>query len=61
MDLSSSRLDELETSTTTLLSGEIDVDIAKAMTDFSTQQNVYRTALSVGAKIIQPSLVDFLR
>jgi flagellar hook-associated protein 3 FlgL len=61
MDLSSSRLDELETSTTSLLSGEVDVDIAKAMTDFSTQQNVYRTALSVGAKIIQPSLVDFLR
>ncbi|MDQ0199565.1 flagellar hook-associated protein FlgL [Neobacillus ginsengisoli] len=61
MDLSSSRLDDLELSTNNLLSEEADVDIAKAMTDFSAQQNVYRSALSVGAKIIQPSLLDFLR
>jgi flagellar hook-associated protein 3 FlgL len=61
MDLSSSRLDGLEQSTNDLMSNEVNVDIAKAYTDFSEQQSVYTSALSVGAKIIQPSLVDFLK
>lgn len=61
MELSSSRLDGLEQSTTNILSNEEFVDIPEAYTKFSEQQNVYRSALSVGAKIIQPSLVDFLR
>lgn len=38
-----------------------DADMAKTITDFQNQQNVYKAALSVGAQIIQPSLVDFLR
>jgi len=37
-----------------------DADMAKTITDFTNQQNVYRAALAVGAKIIQPSLVDFM-
>jgi flagellar hook-associated protein 3 FlgL len=61
LDLSSSRLDGLEQATTNIMSNEVDVDIAEAYTNFANQQNVYRSALSVGAKIIQPSLVDFLR
>jgi flagellar hook-associated protein 3 FlgL len=61
MDLSSSRLDGLEQSATNILANEEDVDIPEAYTRFSEQQNVYRSALSVGARIIQPSLVDFLR
>lgn len=42
------------------LSSIQDADIAKTISDFTSQQNVYRAALSVGAKIIQPSLVDFM-
>ncbi|HWQ89288.1 MAG TPA: flagellar hook-associated protein FlgL [Desulfitobacteriaceae bacterium] len=37
-----------------------DADIAKTMIDFTNSENVYKAALSVGAKIIQPSLVDFI-
>lgn len=38
-----------------------DVDLAKIVTDFKMQENVYHAALNVGARIILPSLVDFLR
>jgi flagellar hook-associated protein 3 FlgL len=61
MELSISRIDGLEVSTTRLLSGEEDVDMAEVITNLKSQENVQRAALSVGARIIQPSLVDFLR
>jgi flagellar hook-associated protein 3 FlgL len=61
MELSISRIDGLEVSTTRLLSGEEDVDMAEVITNLKAQENVQRAALSVGARIIQPSLVDFLR
>lgn len=61
MELSISRLEGLEVSTTRLLSNEEDVDMAEVITNLKTQENVQRAALSVGARIIQPSLVDFLR
>ena len=59
--LSSSRLDDMETSTTRLLSDDEDADIAQVITNLQSQENVHRAALSVGARIIQPSLVDFLK
>ncbi|HZK54263.1 MAG TPA: flagellar hook-associated protein FlgL [Desulfosporosinus sp.] len=43
------------------LSSIQDADMAKSITDFTNSQNVYKAALAVGAKIIQPSLVDFMR
>ncbi|WP_312470787.1 flagellar hook-associated protein FlgL [Neobacillus sp.] len=61
MELSISRLDGLEVSTTGLLSNEEDVDISRAIIDLKSQENVQRAALSIGARIIQTSLVDFLR
>jgi len=61
MELSISRLEGLEVSTTRVLSNEEDVDMAEVITNLKTQENVQRAALSVGARIIQPSLVDFLR
>ncbi|MCH6266833.1 flagellar hook-associated protein FlgL [Neobacillus citreus] len=61
MELSMSHLDGLEVSTTRLLSSEEDVDMALVITNLKTQENVQRAALSIGARIIQPSLVDFLR
>jgi flagellar hook-associated protein 3 FlgL len=44
-----------------LLSKEEDADITKVIIDLKAQENVHRAALSAGARIIQPSLVDFLR
>jgi flagellar hook-associated protein 3 FlgL len=61
MDLNGSRLEGLEYSTTELLANTIDVDVAQAYTELSEQNSVYTAALSVGARIIQPTLVDFLR
>ncbi|WP_313731599.1 flagellar hook-associated protein FlgL [Cohnella nanjingensis] len=44
------------------LSGKTeDADMAKTITQLQTQQNVYQASLSVGAKLIQQSLVDYLR
>ncbi|WP_374717547.1 flagellar hook-associated protein FlgL [Neobacillus sp.] len=61
MELSSTRLEGLELSAVSLLSKEEDADITKVIIDLKAQENVHRAALSAGARIIQPSLVDFLR
>lgn len=37
------------------------VDFEEAVTNLLTQEVIHRAALSAGSKIIQPSLVDFLR
>ena len=55
------RLAELEEATRTLMSDNEDADMAKTYVDASTQQAVYQSALNVGAKIVQTSLLDFLR
>jgi flagellar hook-associated protein 3 FlgL len=55
-----SRLQEIEQSTTSLLSDTQDADMAKTMIDFSMQQTVYQSALRAGANIVQASLLDFL-
>jgi flagellar hook-associated protein 3 FlgL len=61
IELAMSRIDGIEVSTTSLLSKEEDVDIAQVIVNLKAQENVQRAALSAGARIIQPSLVDFLR
>lgn len=38
-----------------------DVDMAEALTELMNEENVYNASLSVGARIIQPTLIDFLR
>ena len=43
------------------ISDIMDADMAKTIVDFKSQENTYKAALSVGAQIIQPSLVDFIR
>jgi flagellar hook-associated protein 3 FlgL len=37
------------------------IDLAKTITDLSLQQTAYQAALAAAAKVVQPSLVDFLR
>jgi flagellar hook-associated protein 3 FlgL len=43
------------------LSDVEDVDLPKTITELQLQQTAYQAALAAGAKIVQPSLVDFLR
>lgn len=45
---------------TELLSRLEDVDLAKMAMEYSIQEYVYQAALATGAKVIQPSLVNFL-
>jgi flagellar hook-associated protein 3 FlgL len=61
IELAMSRMDGIEVSTTRLLSQEEDIDISQVIVNLKAQENVQRAALSAGARIIQPSLVDFLR
>jgi flagellar hook-associated protein 3 FlgL len=43
-----------------LLSDSIDADFADVMINLNMQSNAFQAALSAGARIIQPSLLDFL-
>jgi flagellar hook-associated protein 3 FlgL len=61
LESADSRLQEVEESTTKLLSDVEDADMAKTYTDFSMQQSVYQSALRAGGNIVQQSLLDFLR
>jgi flagellar hook-associated protein 3 len=56
-----SRVEENEITFTSLLSKVQDVDMAEAIMYFKNLENIYRASLSVGSKVIQPSLVDFIR
>jgi flagellar hook-associated protein 3 FlgL len=55
-----SRLVDLEDGANQGIDDLTGVDMAKAITDFSTQSAAYQASLKVGAQIIQPSLLQFL-
>jgi flagellar hook-associated protein 3 FlgL len=61
LETAAARLAETEESATTLLSETEDADMAKTLIDYSTQQAVYQSALNAGSRIVQSSLLDFLR
>ncbi|KJS85389.1 MAG: hypothetical protein JM58_08730 [Peptococcaceae bacterium BICA1-8] len=61
LELVQTRLDDMEINYTKILSDNEDVDMAKLIIDLKNQENVYRASLAAGARIIQPSLADFLR
>ncbi|MCL1821067.1 MAG: flagellar hook-associated protein FlgL [Oscillospiraceae bacterium] len=61
LDLMLDRYSQDDINYTQMKSDVEDLDQAKAIMEFSMSEAVYRAALSVGAKIIQPTLVDFLR
>jgi flagellar hook-associated protein 3 FlgL len=48
-------------SVTAQLSDVEDVDLPKTIMDMQLQQTAYQAALAASAKVIQPSLIDFLR
>ena len=61
LDLTANRLGEEKLQAIEILSKNEDVDIADAITQLKMQEAVYRASLSIGARIMQPSLVDFIR
>jgi flagellar hook-associated protein 3 FlgL len=54
------RIEQLEEASLAQLSAVRDTDMPQAIVEFSTEQTAYETALRSAAKIIQPSLMDFL-
>lgn len=61
LDMSSDRSFEEKLSMSTVRSKLYDIDMAELLTDYQIQENVYNASLSIGARSIQPSLIDFLR
>ncbi|HBZ81763.1 flagellar hook-associated protein FlgL [Brevibacillus sp. FSL K6-0770] len=61
VELIADRLKTQEVSINELMSKNEDADVAKVMTDLKTQESVHSAALGSGARIIQPTLLDFLR
>jgi len=61
MEMTKNRLEDDKIKFKKLLSQNEDVDIAKTIMDLKMSENVYKAALSSGSRIIQPSLVDFIK
>ncbi|MEY8739659.1 flagellar hook-associated protein FlgL [Paenibacillus xylanexedens] len=61
VELMMSRLDDLGINLTDLQSKVEDADFAELAMQSKIQENIYNASLSTGAKIISPTLVDFLR
>lgn len=60
LTLASTRIQNLQTSDTTALSNDEDVNFAQAMTTYSNEQAAFTAALKAGANIVQSSLMDYL-
>lgn len=61
IELTANRLDSDEINFTKLMSTNEDVDMVDAIMNLQNEENVYKASLSGGARIIQPTLLDFLR
>ncbi|EAX46818.1 flagellar hook-associated protein 3 [Thermosinus carboxydivorans Nor1] len=60
-EMAQNMLEQDNTTITGDISANEDLDMPKAIIDFKTSENVYRSALAVGARIMPASLVDFLK
>jgi len=61
VDLIEDRLESQEFTASKMMSDNEDADIEKVITNLKTQESIHRAALGVGSRIIQPTLMDFLR
>lgn len=61
MELALERTKDNRLSFTSSLSNVEHVDLAESIMNFKNLENVYNASLSIGGKIIQPSLIDFIR
>ncbi|MER2108703.1 MAG: flagellar hook-associated protein FlgL [Solibacillus sp.] len=61
LEMMDNRLEIQFVNVTKQLSENEDTDYAAAITEMATTESIHQAALSVGAKIIQQTLVDFIR
>lgn len=61
VEMIQARLDEQEVIANRIMSDNEDADMEEVIIHLMTQENVHRAALGAGARIIQPTLLDFLR
>ncbi len=61
LELTKNRLMADDTNFTKLMSLNEDADMAEVIMKLKNEENVYQASLAGGARIIQPTLVDFLR
>lgn len=61
LELAASRFSLNEIANTDQLSSIENVDMAVAITELKTRESLYRSSLGVGGRVLQPSLLDFLR
>lgn len=61
IELAEDRLKDIDLNLQSLQSKTEDADLAKVITSLKMDENVYQASLSAGAKLIRPSLLDFLR
>jgi len=61
VEMMDNRLASQEIIATKRMSENEDIDYEETITDMITQESIHNAALSVGSKIIQATLVDFLR
>lgn len=60
ISLIQNRLQDINTNLQSMQSKTEDADMAEVITNLKMSQNVYQSSLSAGAKLISPSLLDFL-
>jgi flagellar hook-associated protein 3 FlgL len=61
LDLTLNRIEDDTLNLKDLLSKNEDADMAEVIMNLKMQESVYQASLSGGARIIQPTLIDFLR
>lgn len=61
VEMIENRVLEQEVIAKRIMSENEDADMEQVIIDLTTQESVHRAAMAVGARIIQPSLLDFLR
>lgn len=61
LDLIENRLSAQKISATQMMSKNEDIDFEEVIMKLITQESIHRAALSTGSRVIQPTLIDFLR
>lgn len=61
LELAENRFEEAKVEYTKHISDLEDVDIAETVMNLKMQESVYRASLAVNARILQPTLIDFMR
>ncbi|GIN19615.1 MAG TPA: flagellar hook-associated protein FlgL [Bacillus bacterium] len=61
IDLMEQRVDQQEEISKKMMSDNEDVEYEKVITEFIMEESLLRASLSVSSRIVQPTLIDFLR